>query len=344
MNLNEAFAAYLPWIEAEMREVLQTPDPAVGQHYGMIQYHMGWLNGDLQPAEQPTGKRIRPMLCLLACAACGGDAQQALPAAAGLELLHNFSLLHDDIEDNSPIRRHRPTAWRLFGLPLALNAGDAMFSLAHMAFHRLPGRGVSAATTLAALHVFDATCTVLTEGQYLDMAFETREDVEVHDYFRMIQGKTGALLGAAPQIGALIAGAAPDVAAAFRRYGQALGMAFQLQDDVLGIWGAEDLTGKSAASDILSKKKSLAVLYALADEQVGPELRVRYAGPAFAPADVPAVLALLDATGARAFGEARAREATAEAHQALYDVTHAIDPEAQAPLHQVLDMLMGRQA
>ena len=100
----------------------------------MMQYHMGWLDTDLAPASAPSGKRVRPMLCLLACAAAGGDPRQALPAAAGLELLHNFSLIHDDIEDNGLTRRHRPTVWALFGLPLACNAGDAMFSLAHLAF------------------------------------------------------------------------------------------------------------------------------------------------------------------------------------------------------------------
>jgi geranylgeranyl diphosphate synthase, type I len=343
MNLPEAFTTYLPAIETEMRAVLATPDAVLAQHYGMLQYHMGWLDAELRPADQPAGKRIRPVLCLLACAVCGGDPQQALPAAAGLELLHNFSLLHDDIEDNSFTRRHRPTAWTVFGLPQALNAGDAMFSLAHMAFYRLSERGVSPATALEALRVFDAMCVALTEGQYLDMDFETRANVEIHDYFRMIQGKTGALLGAAPQIGALIAGAGPDVIAACRRYGQALGMAFQLQDDVLGIWGAEDVTGKSAASDILSKKKSLPVLHALADERIGPELAALYAGPAFTTSEVPAVLALLDAAGSRAFTESRAREATAEAHHALRDAEPALSHDAQAPLHELLDMLLGRQ-
>jgi len=187
-------------------------------------------------------------------------------------------------------------------------------------------------------------CVALTEGQYLDMDFEARADVEIHDYFRMIQGKTGALLGAAPQIGALIAGAGSEVVAACRRYGQALGMAFQLQDDVLGIWGAEEVTGKSAASDILSKKKSLPVLYALSNERVGPELAALYAGPPFTSAHVPAILALLDAAGARAFTESRAREATAEAHQALRDAEPALSRDAQAPLHELLDVLLGRQA
>ena len=117
--------------------------PDVGGHYAIMQYHMGWLSTDLEPAQAPSGKRVRPLLCLLACAAAGGDPAKAVPAAAGLELLHNFSLIHDDIEDVSPTRRHRPTAWAVFGMPRACNAGDGMFSLAHAAFQRLPEQGVS---------------------------------------------------------------------------------------------------------------------------------------------------------------------------------------------------------
>ena len=140
-----------------------------------------------------------PLLCLLACAAAGGDPAKAVPAAAGLELLHNFSLIHDDIEDVSPTRRHRPTAWAVFGVPRACNAGDGMFSLAHAAFQRLPAQGVHPEIALNALRLFDEMCVRLTEGQYLDMSFEGRLDVSVNDYFGMIAGKTGALLAASPK-------------------------------------------------------------------------------------------------------------------------------------------------
>ncbi len=343
MNLNEAYATFLPWIEAEMAAVVAAPDPALARHYAIMQYHLGWLDGELRPARQPAGKRIRPVLCLLACAACGGDPQQAVPAAAGLELLHNFSLLHDDIEDDSPTRRHRPTAWTAFGLPQALNAGDAMFSLAYRAIMRLSSRGVPAATVLEVAGLVTDMCVALTEGQFLDMSFETRLDAGTADYFRMVAGKTAALLAAASQSGAVIAGA-PAAAAALRRYGEAMGMAFQFQDDVLGIWGAESVTGKSAASDVISKKKSLPVVYALNSAEVGPALRRLYAGPAFTLADIPEVLALLDAAGARAYAEARVAEATADAHQALAAAAPALPPAAQAPLHELLDSLLARQA
>jgi geranylgeranyl diphosphate synthase type I len=342
MNLSEAFATYLPWIEAEMRAVLASDDSAVAEHYGMMQYHLGWLDPDLRPTDAPAGKRIRPLLCLLACAAAGGDPQTALPAAAGLELLHNFTLIHDDIEDNSPTRRHRPTAWTLWGMPQACNAGDGMFSLAHLAFSHLSQRGVPAATVLQAIHIFDETCVVLTEGQFLDLAFEQRLDVTPAEYFHMIAGKTGALLAAAPQLGALVAGAVPDVVTAYRQYGALLGRAFQLQDDILGIWGDEAATGKSAASDILSKKKSLPVVYALSHATIGARLRALYAGPPFTWADVPVVLELLDAAGAREFTALQMRQATQQAHAALADAAPPIASEAHRLLGELLDLLIDR--
>jgi geranylgeranyl diphosphate synthase, type I len=340
MDLSQASATYLPLIDAEMREVLAIPEDAAAGHYETMQYHMGWLDAEMRPIAAPAGKRIRPMLCLLACAAAGGDPLTALPAAAGLELLHNFSLLHDDIEDNSPLRRHRPTAWTIFGMPITCNAGDGMFSLAHMAFFRLEAQGVPPVTALRALRRFDEMCVALTEGQFLDMSFEHRLSVTPDDYFHMIAGKTGALLAVAPEIGALVAGAAEDVCALYRRYGAALGRAFQLQDDILGIWGDETATGKSAASDILSKKKTLPVIYALAHEVVGPRLAALYAGANFTPADVPIVLALLNAAGARPYVEALVRAATAEAHDAL----RAAAPWAVAEPHRILGELLDTLA
>lgn len=342
MNLSQAFAAYLPWIESEMRAVLTAADPAFAGHYDVMQYHLGWRDSDLRPTEAPAGKRIRPMLCMMACAAAGGDPHHAAPAAAGLELLHNFSLIHDDIEDNSPMRRHRPTTWALFGMPIACNAGDGMFSAAHLAFFRLERYDVPAPRIITALRRFDETCLALTEGQFLDMSFEARQDVTPEDYARMIAGKTGALLAAAPEIGAVIAGAPVEVATAYRSYGAALGRAFQLQDDILGIWGDEAITGKSAASDILSKKKSLPVLLALADTAIGPKLRAIYARPALTADDVPAVLALLDQAGAKAATQAAMLAATGEAQAALAAVEASMKTEDHRLLSELLDSLIGR--
>jgi geranylgeranyl diphosphate synthase type I len=267
-----------------------------------------------------------------------------LPAAAGLELLHNFSLIHDDIEDNSDTRRHRPTTWSLWGVPIACNVGDGMFSLAHAAFFELSARGVPEPAVLAALRRFVEMNLALTEGQYMDMAFEGRLDVSVDEYYAMISGKTGALLGAAPEIGALIGGASPEMAQAYREYGTCLGRAFQLQDDILGIWGDEKQTGKSAASDILTKKKSLPVVLALNHEAVGKRLRTLYAGPGFMQENVPAVLALLDQADDRRLTEQAVAEATVRGHAALEAIAASggNGNTSHALLGELLDTLLGR--
>jgi geranylgeranyl diphosphate synthase, type I len=342
MDLAQATAMYLPWIEAAMREVVRSEDPQISGHFGIMQYHLGWLDESQSPISAPTGKRIRSLLCLLSCGAAGGDPRVALPAATGLELLHNFSLIHDDIEDNSPTRRHRPTAWKLFGVPLACNAGDGMFSLAHLAFYRLIAEGVADRTVLDVLRLFDETCLALTEGQYLDMEFEARTDVSVDEYFRMIAAKTGALLAASSQLGALVAAAGWDQIEVYAAYGAALGRAFQLQDDILGIWGHETVTGKSAASDILGRKKSLPVIYALSR----PETRERVAGlygrPSLTDAEVPEVLALLDKARARPFVESHIRQSVASGHEALNLLRSQADPEFLTLLADLLDSLVGR--
>ena len=195
------------------------------------------------------------MLCLMACADVGGEPMHAIPAAAAIEILHNFSLIHDDVEDGDETRRHRPTVWKVWGTAQAINAGDAMFALAFAAMQRLPGYGVANATTLAALGIFTETCQALTEGQHLDMHFETRNDVTTDEYIRMIQGKTAALIGASVAIGALIGGASPKTDVALRTFGQSIGVAFQIQDDILGIWGDPQKTGKAAGNDLLRKKE-----------------------------------------------------------------------------------------
>lgn len=295
--LNDYSARWLPVLESEMRAVLAGRDAAVATHYGMMHYHLGWLDAGFQPVTLPAGKRLRPLLCLMACEATGGDARQAVPAAAALEILHNFSLVHDDIEDGDETRRHRATVWKLWGVPQAINAGDGMFALAFAAVQRLTALGVSAERTLAALGVFTETCVALTEGQHLDMSFEQRDHVTVAEYLRMIQGKTAALIGASVAIGGLIGGAAPGGDVALRRFGQEIGLAFQIQDDIFGVWGDPAVTGKAAGNDILRGKKSLPLLHALSNDANGPAFQALLQRPDLGAEDMPEALALLAAAG-----------------------------------------------
>lgn len=338
----EVFDRYVPLVEEEMRRVLQTADGLLAGHYGMLRYHMGWANERFEPAQVSSGKRIRPVLCLLACQAVRGSLASAVPAAAALELVHNFSLIHDDIEDDSPTRRHRPTVWALWGRPQAINAGDAMFTLARLALARLHEHGLPAARVLEAFRLFDQACLRLTEGQYLDMSFETRLDVTVDEYLAMVDGKTAALLAASLNLGALIGDAAPQAREHLAVFGRSLGLAFQIQDDILGIWGDEVLLGKSAESDILTRKKSLPVIHALQHPQVGAAMRALYEQPIGVEA-MPAVLNLLAEAGAQAYAAQAAQSAHQRALEAL-DASGvlAADNQAGRALLAISEMLAGR--
>jgi geranylgeranyl diphosphate synthase type I len=334
MNLKELFAHYIPQIEAEMRVCLAAPDPTLAGYYGMLHYHLGWADEHFAPDQISAGKRIRPMLCVLACQSAEGDPMQAIPAAAGIELLHNFSLIHDDIEDNSLTRRGRPAVWTLWGIPQAINSGDGMFTIAHLAIDRLAERGVLPERVFAARMLFDRACLSLTHGQYLDIAFESRESVSVDEYLHMISGKTAALLGATAAIGATLAGS-PAIAH-YEAFGRELGLAFQVQDDILGIWGDEALTGKPADSDVATRKKTLPVVYALERSE---KLHALYATP---EVDVPAAIAEMDAVGARTFAERAAREHHERSLAAL-GASGASDDAGQALL-ELAESLLGRSA
>ncbi|MBI3958458.1 MAG: polyprenyl synthetase family protein [Chloroflexi bacterium] len=332
---------WLPLLEAEMRSVLAPRDAVVAQHYQMMHYHMGWVDEAFQPGVFDTGKRIRPLLCLMACAAVGGDPATALPAAAAVEILHNFSLIHDDIEDGDETRRHRPTVWKRWGMPQAINAGDGMFALAFAALLGSSARGVADSAVLAALARFTTCCVALTEGQHLDLRFEQRETVAVADYLRMIEGKTASLVAASLSIGALLGGAEAKTDDALYRFGRHIGLAFQIRDDILGIWGDPALTGKAAGNDILRRKKSLPLLYALEEPTVGQMLTDRMSKP-MNESDLPEILDLLAEANARSFTEEQVRSLH---QQGLAALTDALGPSAlRSPLGVLADDLLRRQA
>ncbi|MCA9943664.1 MAG: polyprenyl synthetase family protein [Ardenticatenaceae bacterium] len=324
-------------INAEMKAVLNATDEQPDLFHGMMHYHMGWRDEQLQPAEVHAGKQIRPVICLLACQAAGGNWEQAVPAAAAIELLHNFSLIHDDIEDASPTRRGRKTLWTIWGVEQAINAGDAMFAMAHLALNRLVDRGVSAETAVTALRRFDETCVRLTQGQHADMDFETREDVSVDEYLAMITGKTAVLLSLCTELGALIAGCSQQTVHNYAQFGLNLGLAFQVIDDILGIWGDEAVIGKSASTDILTKKKTLPVLYGL--NQNGA-LRQLYQQETTDEAFVREAITVLNTTGARDYASQRATYYSQNALQHLEEAQPS--GPAFAALNQLSALLLQR--
>ncbi|NDJ60167.1 MAG: polyprenyl synthetase family protein [Chloroflexi bacterium] len=288
---------YLGALDAKMREIVDSA-PQAPQFNVMLRYPFGWVDEHDRSYNQPTGKRIRPTLLLLCAEAVGGDFQTALPAAAAVEILHNFSLVHDDIQDDSDTRHGRPTVWMLWNRANAINVGDALFSLAFTALATLQDSGVPPAVTLKCWTVFNWTCLELTRGQHLDMSFERQPLVSVDAYISMIRGKSAALIAACAQMGALIGAHDETTAEHFASFGLNLGIAFQIHDDILGIWGDEVLTGKSAATDIISRKKSLPVLYGLSQSEA---LTALYQREAFTDADVTEAVRLLDEAGAQTY-------------------------------------------
>ncbi len=273
--MTDGLAPYLMAIEDELWQSVRAPSEAVAPLYRMMGYHLGWFDQDFRRVQAYSGKRLRPLLCLLACEAAGGDWRKALPAAAALELVHNFSLIHDDIEDDSPTRRGRPTLWTVWGLAHGINAGDSMLILARLALARLASQGLEPSVVVRATGILDATCMQLCQGQYMDIAGEGRLDVSEEWYLQMIGRKTAALIAASPQLGAIIA-ASSRVQEHYRQFGWHLGLAFQMVDDILGIWGEPEITGKPTASDIRARKMTLPVIFALQAGKTGQSLADLY--------------------------------------------------------------------
>ena len=327
----------LPAVEEAMEAIVERARCRADDGlYEMLAYHLGWAGEGAGPAAR--GKRVRPLLLLLSTEAAGGHWRRAVPAAAAVELLHNFSLIHDDIEDDGETRRGRPTVWKRWGLPLGLNGGDALFTLANIAVLELHPP-VDAETTLQAARILHQTALHLTKGQHLDISFEDQPAVSVEAYWQMVEGKTAALIAACTELGALLAGASDQQRRAYHEFGRMLGLAFQAWDDYLGIWGDAALTGKSTTGDLMERKKTLPVLYGL--EQQGEFARAWAAGSPHSPEEVPALAKALEADGARAYTEATAASLTGEALQAL----EKADPQGPAgeALRQLAQYLLRRQ-
>lgn len=321
MNFEETLSFYIPKIEHTMKQAMTPPNDTFDPFWGMMHYHLGWTDEDFSPSQASMGKRLRPVFTLLACQAEGGDTDIALSAAAAVELVHNFSLVHDDIQDDSDTRRGRTTAWTLWGAPQAINMGDAMFTLARHELLRLRQHGVSAETILNATDCLDQTALKLCRGQYLDMSFEQSDDVKLDAYLEMIAGKTSALLACSGYLGALIATNDTARAKKYWDLGYALGIAFQMQDDILGIWGESDVVGKPSGDDLRQHKKTLPVVFAFEQNGEGAaRLKEIYRQSNLSDEDVAEATRILDAMGAKNYTEKQAEIYIARAEKILADL------------------------
>lgn len=337
MTLQNESAQMLPAIEKELQRQIHRFNQAEAEPFReMLAYHMGWTGEGA--GSKATGKRIRPLMLLLVVAACDAEWLRAIAPAAAVELIHNFSLVHDDIEDNSPARRGRPTVWKKFGVPMAVNVGDALFTISHLAVLDAASN-YPADVVLRAAGVLQNACLSLTRGQFLDMSYEERTDLSVEDYWPMVNGKTAALLSACAEMGAIFGEADEQRIEHYASFGRNLGLAFQVQDDILGIWGDERQTGKSAASDLVEGKNSLPVLHGLShSEQFGE----RWAAGPITLGETPRLAQMLKDAGAYAFCEQEAARLTSLAMQSL----SAARPhgDAGAALAELAETLLQRRA
>jgi geranylgeranyl diphosphate synthase type I len=334
------FDRYHADLDSLLRDVLSEGHPAL--LYRMMRYHLGWEDAEGNPTHTTGGKALRPSLCLWACEALGGDRRKGLAAAAALELTHNFSLVHDDIQDADRERRHRPTVWAMWGEGQAINAGDSLLTLARLALLRLADAGLEPAVVVLACRILDEACLAMIEGQCLDLEFEQRAEVSVDEYIEMVKKKSGALFGAALELGALSAGADRTLSERFGRAGRLLGAAFQIRDDLLGVWGRRDMTGKPEAADIRRHKKTLPLLYAQsAASAVHREaLAAVYRLETLSDGDVRQVTDILERAGAYDYCQGMAQSRLDEALAEL--ATAPITPAAYRELRELADFLLER--
>lgn len=339
-------------IDAALHSVFERANQASGSalipFYGQLQYHLGHVDAHFMPTKNNPGKLLRPTLLLLAYEAAGAWGlahdgvsgidylERALPAAVAVELTHNFSLIHDDIEDSDTERRHRPTVWKLWGVPQAINAGDGLFSLARLTLWEALEKGVEGDIAARLGKLLDFACLTLAEGQYLDISFEERHDISVAMYIDMISRKTAALMECAAAMGASLGTRDSETIARLSSFGKAIGIAFQVRDDMLGVWGTTEKLGKTPAGDVYRRKKSLPFLHALecADAQDRQTLQTLYQQEdALTEAQVEQVLTIFAHTDTRVY----CQQFLAQYCQLAYDALANVPRQASGIVTRALD-------
>lgn len=290
--------------------------------YDMLRYCMGWSDKDGRPVNGVMGKSLRPSLCLFACEAVGGHMKNALPAAASLELIHNFSLIHDEIEDFDETRHHRPTLWALWGINKALVAGNVLRILADRSMEMMKNdESKDTERVLKGVELLTEACLEMIEGQYMDISFEGRIDITLDQYMAMIARKTGALIRCSLHLGAVMGTENLKTLEIFRKTGRSLGFVFQIRDDILGIWGEEKSTGKPVGIDILRKKNSLPIVHAMvkADKKGRELLREIYSLEYIGEQEVVTVLEIMEQAGTRDYAQGLAHKYEEEALKLFSD-------------------------
>ncbi|WP_372443759.1 family 2 encapsulin nanocompartment cargo protein polyprenyl transferase [Streptomyces adelaidensis] len=323
-------------VDPELRRAIES---LPGSMRRVARYHFGWEHADGTPATGNAGKAIRPALVLAAVAALGGRESVAVRAAAAVELIHNFTLLHDDVMDRDATRRHRATAWTVFGIPDAILAGDALQALAQQLLAEDPHPASAAASARL------ASCVVeLCAGQHTDTEMEGRgpQEVTLDEVLAMAEAKTGALLGCACALGALYAGADEEDVEALDAFGREAGLAFQLIDDVIGIWGDPSRTGKPAGADLMVRKKSLPVVAALASgTPEAAELAELYGLP-YEEGDLERTALVVERAGGRDWAQIQAADRMA---RAMHELSRAVpDPAAAGGLLALAEFVTRRSS
>ena len=337
-NLLKSFTYYSDKVQDTLREVI---DGCSSNLNDILLYHMGWQDENGNPCQRESSKFIRSLLCILSCQAVGGNVLQILPAAAALELIHNFSLIHDDIQDSGYERHHQPTIWRLWGKPQAINAGDAMFTLVYLALLKLRNNQVPAGKIVDCTEMLSRVCSQLCEGQYLDIEYEARLDISINDYLKMAEKKTAVLFAASTSLGVFLVNEDKQLINNFRLFGKELGMAYQIHDDILGIWGMEDNTGKST-NDILQRKKTLPVVYALkhCKSEDKTKLKEFYLRESAIDSDIYRIIDILDNVCARDYAWHLAEQYYSKALEQLRAT--GLDTTEQTSLRKIASFLLKR--
>ena len=273
-----------------------------------MRYHLGWLDQQGQPQASSAPLNLQPALALASCEALGGDFQNALPVAASVELIYNFTLVHGDVQAGRAEPGDRPSIWWVWGPAQAINAGDGLHALGRTTMMRLAQKGVPADRVLRAVRSLDMACLTLCEGQYMDLEFQDQMMVTTGAYMDMIGRKAGALASCAAESGALAAGAGDEVCGSFGPMGRSMGMAWQIARDIDDLWG-EHGDGMTP-SNVLNKKKSLPLVHTLenASVSVKRELGAIYMKRVLEPEDIAKMIEILDSTDARQASQAKAQE------------------------------------